>query len=121
MSDIKIGQESTQEYFQKLDIKVGDRFSEMMAFFINVISIDNGKIVTIEGNPSSNMEIREYDSAEALRNRCEYSTLSGSYWVYYLGNDRKKANDWVHYYKNNYYKTDAGQRQLNIEKILYSI
>lgn len=118
----KVGQESTQEYFQKLEIKVGDRFTEMMAFFINVIEVDD-KIVTLEGNPGGKLEIREYESAEAFRKKCAYSTIADSYWVYYLGNDIEKMKTWVHHYKNNYYKWDSvdGQRQLSIEKVLYSI
>jgi hypothetical protein len=118
---MEIGQESTQEYFKSGQIKVGDRFNEMLSFFINVISVDD-KIVTLEGNPNSRMEIKEYDTFEDFKKKCAYSSIGG-YWVYYTGNDIEKTKTWIHHYKNNYYKHDSveSQRQLSIEKILYTL
>jgi hypothetical protein len=119
---MEIGQESTQEYFKSGQIKLGDRFNEMLSFFINVISADD-KIVTLEGNPNSRMEIKEYDTFEDFKKKCAYSTMSDKYWVYYTGNDIEKVKTWIHHYKNNYYKQDSveAQRQLSIEKILYTL
>lgn len=119
---MKIGQESTQEYFNKGEVKVGDCFNEMLSFFINVISVDD-KIVTLEGNPNGRMEIKEYETFEDFKKKCAYSTMSDNYWVYYIGNDIEKTKTWIHHYKNNYYKPNSveAQRQLNVEKILYSI
>lgn len=119
---MKIGQESTQEYFERGDIKVGDRFNEMLSFFVNVIHIED-KIVTLEGNPGGKMEIHEYATFGDFKLRFAYSTMSDKYWVYYTGNDIEKVRNWIHHYKNNYYKHDSidEQRQLTIEKILYSL
>lgn len=111
----------TEDYFEKGDIKVGDRLNEMLSFFINVISVGD-KIVTLEGHPNGKMEIREYAEFEDFKKKCAYSSIPG-YWVRYTGNDLEKVKDWLHHYKNNYYKHDSieAQRQLSIEKILYSL
>lgn len=116
-----MNKDSTNDYFEKGDIRVGDRFNEMLSFFINVISTDD-KIVTLEGHPTGKMEIREYQTFEDFKKKCAYSSIPG-YWVRYTGTDLDKVKDWLHHYKNNYYKHDSidGQRQLTIEKILYSL
>lgn len=61
---MEINQENTQAYFKKLDIQYGDMFSEMCSFWVIVVSVENDRIITLEG--SSIFQIKEYDTIESF-------------------------------------------------------
>ena len=81
-------QKLTQDYFNKGIYKVGDRFTEMMSFWIYIVSINNDLVVTIEGTinsltdlrsfsgplsiPTSSLVLKEYTSDE-FKKYCKYS------------------------------------------------
>lgn len=121
MNNFKTGPESTQEYFSdKSNIKVGDRLSEMLSFWVTVIKINDGKIITLEG--TDNLIIKEYPSFEDFRKRFEYSTLTNKYWVYYMGNKPEMVQSLIEIYKkNNFEDKMSGNRQINIDSILYDL
>ena len=109
----------TKEYFEKLDIKVGDRLSEMLSFFITVIKVlDNGEILTIESNKD---DIQVYKSAEDLKQRCSYKSesLIGHYWVSYIGNNIEKTERLIFEWKNSGNKNiiNNGKIWIHIGKI----
>ena len=119
--NFQIGQESTQEYFSDIkNIKPGDRLSEMLSFWVTIIKLKGDKIITLEG--TSNLELKEYDSFESFRKRFEYSHLEGKYWVDFMGNQPSLISRVIEIYKNNNFQDKvSGNRQINIDSILYDL
>ena len=72
-----------------LDPKRGTLFSEMLAYWCCVISVEGGKPVCIEGN-SGSLKIRKYDSAEELEARYRYGSIEG-HWITYHDTSEQNA------------------------------
>ncbi len=119
-SNFKPGPESTKEYFSNIsNVKVGDRLSELLSFWVTVIKLDNEKIITLEGTNS--LVIREYTTFEDFRQRFKYTT-NDNYWVFYMGNKPEMLQLIIDSYKkNNFEDKISGNRQINIDSILYDL
>lgn len=135
-------QKLTQDYFNKGIYKVGDRFTEMMSFWIYIVSINNDLVVTIEGTinsltdlrsfsgplsiPTSSLVLKEYTSDE-FKKYCKYSSIStldpydDKYWVYFLGNNINTTKNLLKFYKNRGIGNTQLSRQIKIEEITYDI
>lgn len=116
--------EITQQYFnENLQVKVGDRFSEMLSFWITVVKVlDTGEILTIESNKK---DIQVYKSDEDFRYNCSYKSesMKNKYWIDYIGNNLEKTNQLVSDWRSNNRHTDkvVGQRQIRIDQFIYDI
>lgn len=68
------------------DPQVGDRFTEMFTFYVYVLDVSEGEIVTIEGSPPCIFPddglIRRM-TVDKFRERFGYGTIDG-YWVVLL-------------------------------------
>ena len=135
-------QKLTQDYFNKGIYKVGDRFTEMMSFWIYIVSINNDLVVTIEGTinsltdlrsfsgplsiPTSSLVLKEYTSDE-FKKYCKDSSIStldpydDKYWVYFLGNNINTTKNLLKFYKNRGIGNTQLSRQIKIEEITYDI
>lgn len=116
--------EITQQYFnENLEVKVGDRFSERLSFWITVVKIlDTGEILTIE---SAQEDIQIYNSTEDFRYKCSYKSesMKNKYWIDYMGNDMDRTNQLISDWKSNNRHNDkiVGQRQIRIDQLIYDI
>lgn len=117
-----MSQKETQEYFEKEEYKVGDKFNEMLSFWIWIIKVEEDKILTIEGQPFDRLELKEY-TKEDFKKKCSYSTptMDDKYWVYYSGNSLRGVTDIIQHYKNRRIGNPAMNRQIKIEEITYDI
>jgi hypothetical protein len=92
----------------------------MLSFWVTVIRIKGDKIVTVEG--SSELNLREYDSFETFQKRFEYSSSPGKYWIYFMGNHPEMISQSIEIYKkNNFHDIISGNRQINIDSILFDL
>lgn len=73
--------------------KRGTLFSEMLAYWCCVISVEGGKPVCIEGN-RRNLRIRKYASAEELEARYRYGSIEG-HWIMYHETSESNAERFV--------------------------
>ena len=69
---------------------VGQRFTEMYSYWMYVVSVEDGRIVTLEGSPPvtfpDTAQRREYASADEFRLRFAYKSIPG-YWVSFVDAD----------------------------------
>lgn len=103
-------------------LEVGDIFSEMYAFWVNVINIDKeGKIITLEHNDINSAEIVCYNSFVEFDKRFSYGTIPG-HWVGYIENDIDKVrNRFLEYKKSLIVNSKEQVREIKINNILYNI
>jgi hypothetical protein len=73
----------TKDKFQSMSFIPGDTFSEMLSFWIVVISNQDGMIKTLEGN-SDGLKLVTYESPENFHNKCSYKNIDGYCIEYYF-------------------------------------
>jgi hypothetical protein len=86
----------TKDKFQSMSFEPGDTFSEMLSFWIVIISNKSGLIKTLEGN-SSGLNIVTYQSPDDFKNKCSYKNIDG-YWIDFISNNPQKKSDFIEYY-----------------------
>jgi hypothetical protein len=86
----------TKDKFQSMSFIPGDTFSEMLSFWIVIISIQNGMIKTLEGN-SGGLKLVTYQSPEEFKSKCQYKHIDG-YWIEFMSNNPQKKSDFIEYY-----------------------
>ena len=84
----------TKEKFQSMSFIPGDTFSEMLSFWIVVISNSDGVIKTLEGN-SGGLKFVTYESPEDFHNKCSYKN---EYCIDFMSNNLQKKSDFIEYY-----------------------
>ena len=76
---------------------VGQRFSEHCSYWIYVVEVEGGRIVTLEGSPPvtfpDTAERREYAGADEFRARFAYQSIPG-YWVTFV-DDGHDVTGWA--------------------------
>lgn len=97
----------TKEKFQSLSFVPGDAFSEILSFWIVVISNKDGVIKTLEGRPG-NLKLATYQTPEEFRYRCSYKNIDG-YWLDFMSNNQVKASNFIEHYFE--------QEEMTIEEI----
>ena len=97
----------TKDKFQSMSFIPGDTFSEMLSFWIVVISNQNGMIKTLEGN-SGGLKLVTYESPENFHNKCSYKNIDG-YWIEFMSNNPQNKSDFIEYYFN--------QEKMTVEEI----
>jgi len=88
----------TKDKFQSMSFVPGDTFSEMLSFWIVVISNKSGVIKTLEGN-SGGLKLVTYQSPEVFKTKCGYKYGDG-YWIEFMSNNLQKKSDFIEYYFN---------------------
>jgi hypothetical protein len=86
----------TKDKFQSMSFIPGDTFSEMLSFWIVVISNQDGMIKTLEGN-SGGLKLVTYESPENFHNKCSYKNIDG-YCIDFMSNNLQKKSDFIEYY-----------------------
>jgi hypothetical protein len=106
----------TKQKFQSMTFEDGDTFSEMLSFWIVIISNKNGVIKTLEGN-SGGLKLVTYQSAEDFKNKCSYKNIDG-YWLEFMSNNQKKKSDFLEYYFNQERMSDNEIREFKLDSLL---
>lgn len=110
-------QEITSEKFKSKELKVGDCFCEHLSFWVYIIRIEDGKIITIEGsNPGV---IKEYEDFDAFEKKFSYKVIDG-YWIDYMGFEPCMIPMRIKKYKSDMKSSDHG-RKLILETIIYDL
>ena len=86
----------TKDKFQSMSFIPGDTFSEMLSFWIVIISNRDGVIKTLEGN-SGGLKLNTYGSPDDFHNKCSYKNIDG-YWIEFMSNNLQKKSDFIEYY-----------------------
>ena len=86
----------TKDKFQSMSFISGDTFSEMLSFWIVIISNRDGVIKTLEGN-SGGLKLNTYQSPEEFKSKCQYKHSDG-YCCEFMSNNLQKKSDFIEYY-----------------------
>jgi hypothetical protein len=106
----------TREKFESMSFNQGDTFSEMLHYWIVIISNYKGKIKTLEGN-SHELKLVSYESAEIFRDMCRYKHSDG-YWIDYMSNNHKKTGDFIEHYFYQQKMTEDEVREFKLNTLL---
>lgn len=75
--------------------KVGDEFTEMCAYWFEIIDIRDSGIVIEETYGDNSQKLLTFKDKEELQKKYSYGGNTPGYWVTYLGNkvdDSKESN-----------------------------
>jgi hypothetical protein len=86
----------TKQKFQSMTFEEGDTFTEMLSFWIVIISNKSGVIKSLEGN-SGGLKLVTYQSPQEFKEKCKYKHSDG-YWCEFMSNNHKKSADFIDYY-----------------------
>jgi hypothetical protein len=86
----------TKDKFQSMSFEPGDTFSEMLSFWVVIISNKSGFIKTLEGS-SGGLKLVTYQSSEEFKNKYQYKNIDG-YWIEFMSNNLQKKSDFIEYY-----------------------
>ena len=88
------GKTATELAFR--DPQPGDRFSEMMAFYVYVVGRKGDLVATLEGNPPCTFPddgVLRWQSLDEFRRRFSYGSIEG-YWIRFM--DRgNNVDGWI--------------------------
>jgi hypothetical protein len=108
-------QKNTSEKFQSKIFIPGDRFSEMLSYWVVVIKNTDGFLTTLEGS-HSNLKLGKYQSEE-FANRFKYLHIDG-YSIDYMGYDPQKVGIYIDTYCEQQKMSDSEIRDFKLDIIL---
>jgi hypothetical protein len=108
----------TREKFESMSFNQGDTFSEMLSYWIVVISNYKGQIKTLEGT-SNELKLVNYESSESFRDKCSYKHNTGQgYWIDYMSNNHKKTSDFIECYCHQQQMSEDSIRDFKLNILL---
>lgn len=109
--------DKTSQKFNLLDFQPGDIFSEMFSYWEVIIQVKDDNVIIVSGHPSNGDLKLKTLTKEEFKYHCQYKHTDG-YWIDFMGNNTRKAGDYIEAYIEQMKLTTDETRDFKLELVL---